>query len=113
VTVVVAPNKNIELVSNMTKLLLGHYAEGQGEHYVSLIADSEQIPLPSHQLAQVDRTSNDGDLTSRKFTNVQLPNLQPDLDIGNVHHSVIADDLKDNLIKNNNLINNKEPDSQF
>lgn len=110
-TVVVAPNKNSELVSNLPKLQLGHYQEGRGEHYVSLIANSEQIPLTenivSPQLAQVGKTSNDGDLTSRKCTNVQPPILLPDVDVGNVQHSVITDDLKYNLIKN------REPNSSF
>jgi len=44
-TVVVAPNKNSDLVSNLPTMLLGHHAEGHGQHYVSLIANSKQIPL--------------------------------------------------------------------
>ena len=108
-TVVVAPNKNSHLLSNLPTMLLGHYAEDHGEHYVSLTANSKQRPLLESvtscpELVQAGRVASSDDSLSHKCSNVQPPNFHQD--IGNVrHYSTICDDLKYNLIKN------REPDS--
>lgn len=45
-TVVVSPNKDSELVSDLPTLLLGHYSENHGHHYVSLSRSSKGL-LPN------------------------------------------------------------------
>lgn len=104
--VVVAPNANSIIVPDLPTLILGHYAEGQGEHYVSLIPDKKQMQVTEtalcpEQFAQASRSGSD-EYHPDSHTNPVHPDISSLMRSG-----MISDEMKYNLIMN------REPPSAF